>query len=267
MPQISLPEIHLSEISGRLQEAADELRLPEEVRERLDDAGTALAEAGRDISEAAGRFGSEMGERLGDVKWPVIALPAALAALTEMKPPKVDVSVDTRELRKAVSKLDLPEVTIGRRSSGPPIVPIVFLAAVGGVFVGWWLATSALTSARVKSAVQQVRARMGRADDWDENVEERTEDFWSTERGWETNQDPGGAALGGDDASGSSSWSGPTGSISGEDGGLVGATSGSTALGSDDADEINEAMGGRYPGSLGSANAAGGTGYEPDANR
>ena len=104
MPQISLPEIHLSEISGRLQEAADELRLPEEVRERLDDAGTALAEAGRDISEAAGRFGSEMGERLGDVKWPAIALPAALAALTEMKPPKVDVSVDTRELRKAVSE-------------------------------------------------------------------------------------------------------------------------------------------------------------------
>ena len=63
------------------------------------------------------------------------------------------------------------------------------------------------------------------ADDWDENVEERTEDFWSNERGWETNQDPGGAALGGENAADNSSWSsGPNGSIGGDVGGLVGRT-------------------------------------------
>jgi hypothetical protein len=239
MPQISLPELKLSELGDRLQEAADESRLPEEVRERIDDAAEMLADAGKDISEAASRLGSEVGERLADVKWPTLALPAALAALTEMKAPKVDLSgVDARDLRKALAKLDLPEVTVGRRSSGPPIVPIVLLAAVGGVFVGWWIATSTYTSARVKSAVQQVRARMGMADDWDENVEERTEDFWSNERGWETNQDPGGAALGGE------------------------AASGGTA-----ADVLNEVTGGTYPAASGSAHATGGKGYDSDANR
>jgi hypothetical protein len=102
------------------------------------------------------------------------------------------------------------------------------------------------------------------ANDWDESVEERTEDFWSNERGWESNENPGGAALGGDAAS--TSWSGPSGSISGEDGGLVGTSVGGPA-GETGADDMNEAMGGTYPGRYGSANATGGTGYDPDANR
>ena len=264
MPQISLPEINLSEFGERLQEAADESRLPEEVRDRIDDAAEMLADAGKDISEAASRLGSEVGERLADVRWPTIALPAALAALAEVKPPKVDLGA--RDLRKAVAKLDLPQVTIGRRSSSPPIVPIVLLAAVGGLFVGWWLATSTFTSARVKSAVHQVRARMGRADDYPN--EERAEDFWSDEPGgWATNQDPGVAALGGESGERSSWSAGPSGSISGEAGGLVGGSTGGPSAGSSEADEMNKAMLGRYPGSLGSANATGGTGYEPDTKR
>jgi len=268
MPQISLPEINFSEIGERIQEAADESRIPEEVRERIDEAAELLADAGKDISEAASRLGSEVSERLSDVKWPALALPAALAGLADMKPPKVDVSVDPKDLRKAVARLDLPEVTIGRRRSGPPVVPLVLLAAVGGMFVGWWLATSTYTSGRVKSVVQQVRARMGKANDWDENVQERTEDFWSTERGWETNQNPGGAAFGGETAAGTTSLSsGPSGSISAEGGGLAGGSTGSVSGASSEADEMNEAMGNRYPGSFGNANATGGTGYDPDITR
>ena len=51
---------------------------------------------------------------------------------------------------------------------------------------------------------------MGRAQE-DENVEERTEDFWSNERGWEPNQSPDVVALRGDD------------------GGIVGISSGSVS--------------------------------------
>ena len=103
----------------------------------------------------------------------------------------------------------------------------------------------------MKSAVQQVRARMGMADDWDENVEERTEDFWSTERGWETNQDPGGAALGGDDASGTAA--GPASPPARSAARMAASSAPRPAarrwLG--DADEINEAWVAAYPGSLG----------------
>jgi hypothetical protein len=272
MPQISLPEIKFSEIGERIQEAADESRIPEEVRERIEEAAELLVDAGKDLSEAAGRLGDEVSERLADVKWPTIALPAALAALGEVKPPKVDVAKDAKQLRKAVSKLELPEVAIGPRRSGPPILPFVVLAAVGGVFVGWWLATSSFTSARVRSAVQQVRARMGMANEWDENVGERTEDFWSNEPGWAADQ-AGGATLGGETAS-SETWPRPSGSISGEDGGLVGSSAGSAgpsgSVGSEaasEADEMNRTMGDSYPGSFGSANATGGTGYDPDTNR
>jgi hypothetical protein len=241
MPQMSLQD-RFSELGERIQEAADESRIPDEVRDRIDDAAELLVEAGKDISEAASRLGSEVSERLSDVKWPAIALPAALAGLADVKPPNMDVSVDARDLRKAIAKLDLPEVTIGRRRSGPPVVPLVLLAAVGGLFVGWWLATSSYTSARVKSAVQQVRTRMGMANDWDENVEERTEDFWSNERGWETNQNPGGAALGGETQT-SGTWIGPSGSISGEDGGLVGEAASSSSS-SSAADDMNRTLGG-----------------------
>ena len=85
MPQITLPEINLSEIGERIQEAADESRLPEEVRERIDDAAEMIADAGKDLSEAASRLGSEVGERLADVRWPTLALPPPCRR--QLKPP------------------------------------------------------------------------------------------------------------------------------------------------------------------------------------
>ena len=259
MPQISVPDKKLREISDRIQDAADDSHLPEEIRERLAEAGDRIADAADRIADAGGRVGSEVGDRLSDLKWPGLA--AALRAMPDVKLPNLSApKVDTYDLRKAVSKLELPQVHVGKQPSGPPVVPLVVLAAVGGAFVGWWLATSAYTSERVRAAVQQVKTRVGMANDWDENVEERTEDFWGDERGWETNQNPGGAAAGGsdesDDAGGSIGWagaSGPSGSISGEDGSLRGADS--------------AASGDAWPMPASGQTVGSGTGYDPDANR
>lgn len=279
MPQISLPDKKLREISERIQDAADDSHLPEEIRERLAEAGDRIAEAADRIADAGGRVGSEVGDRLSDMKWPGLA--AALRAMPDVKLPNLSApKVDTRDLRKAVSKMELPQVHIGKQPSGPPVVPLVVLAAVGGVFVGWWLATSAYTQERVRSVVQQVRSRVGLANDWDENVEERTEDFWGDERGWETNQNPGGAAAtGDDDARPSSAWagtSGPSGSISGEDGSLRGGASATAGDANEDGTagwpttawseaDPGETVGSTYGGSSGSS--TGGTGYDPDATR
>ena len=193
MPQLSLPEIKLSELGDRFHDATDDL--PEDVRDRLSDAGERISDAAERVSDAGGRFGSEVGERLSDFHWPGLSLPAALKAMPEVRLPSLSAPnvrapkvalphVDSRELRRAVAKLEIPQVTIGKQKSGPPVVPIVILAAVGGAFLGWWLATSSYTSGKVRSLVHQARVRMGLAEEWDENIEARTEDFWSDARGW-----------------------------------------------------------------------------------
>ncbi|MBM4407273.1 MAG: hypothetical protein FJ038_01430 [Chloroflexi bacterium] len=190
MPQISLPDIELSEIGERIQEAAEDARVPDEVRERLENAAELLADVGERITAARGRLGSEVGERLSEVRWPALVLPAALRALPGFRlpalaAPAMDVPrVDPGDLRRAVARLELPQVTIGKPPAGPPVVPLLILAAVGGAFVGWWLATSTTTSTRVRSAVRQVRLRAGleRADDL--NMEAMGEDFWADDRDW-----------------------------------------------------------------------------------
>lgn len=280
MPQLSLPEIKLSELGDRFHDATDDL--PEEVRDRLADAGDRISDAAERMSDAGGRIGSEVGERLADFRWPGLTLPAALKAMPEvrlpslsapnMRAPNVDLPhVDSRDLRRAVARLEIPQVTFGRQKSRPPVVPIVILAAVGGAFLGWWLATSSYTSGKVRSLVHQARVRMGLAEEWDDTIEARTEDFWSDERGSATNQNPGDVAAGSDGPD-TAAPVGPSGSISAEDGTIrLEADAGHAATDTDesatpawpsDSEEASD-----RGAAVGGAWTEGGTGLEPDTKR
>ena len=287
MPQISFPDIKLKDIGDRLHDVRDE-HLADELRERL-------SEAGERVSEAGARIGEEVGERVSDIRWSDLRLPnlnlaGALKDLSmpNVRGPKVDVPHFEmpknlpKNLRKELAKLEIPQVTIGKpKSSGPPLVPFVVLAGVAGLFVGWWLATSEIASSRIRSMIDQVRARMGMASDWDEAVEERTEEFWGSERGWETPGEPDPDRTANRESSTTIEMTAPSSSISGDTGSLrddreasmassgmarAGATAAATsgwpdnpygnpggATGGTRADETDD--------------SAGGTGYDPDNPR
>lgn len=298
MPQLTLPEIKLSELGDRLHDATDDL--PEEVRERLSGAGERIADAAERASHAGDRLGSDVSERLSDLRWPGLVLPAALRAMPGVLAPKLDLPnvdlskvdlrrdlphVDTRDLRRAISRLEIPQVTVGKPKAGPPVLPLVILAAVGGAFIGWWLATSSFAAGRLRALAHRAQARLGPVSDSDEGVEERTEDFWADERGWQTNQTPRGAhAEGEHDTAFSVPPAGPGASISGEDGSVRGGTTAADTAGdgAGDLTVLDEALPADWPASdegagegsergaaAGSAWAegTGGTGFEPGPNR
>ena len=187
MPQISFPDIKLKDIGDRLHDVREDAHLPDELRDRL-------ADAGDRISGAGGRLGDEVGDRLSDLHWSDLRLPDIKlpGALRDLRAQKVELPRNLpKHLRRELSRFEVPQVTIGKpKPSGPPMVPFVVLAAVAGVFVGWWLATSEFASGRVRSMIHQARVRLGMASEWDETVEERTEEFWGDERGWETASQP-----------------------------------------------------------------------------
>ena len=286
MPQISLPDFKIKDIGDRIQDVRDD-HLADDLRERL-------SGAGERVSEAGARIGEEVGERVSDLRWSDLRLPnlnlaGALRDLSmpNVRAPKVDVPHMElpknlpKNLRKELAKLEIPQVTIGKpKSSGPPVVPFVLLAATAGIFIGWWLATSEFASTRIRAMIDQARVRMGLASDWDETVEERTEEFWGSERGWETAGDADADQPKREWSSTSESLA-PSGSISGDGGSEeddesdhpsatlagAGATAGATSgWPGNPYGNPGGSTGGTW--TEGAAeDSAGGTGYEPDRDR
>jgi hypothetical protein len=104
-----------------------------------------------------------------EVRFPEIKLPEGLRdmsrediqkAMSDVKMPDVkmpDVKLPTRsEIAKSVEKA-LPA------RAGPSPVPFAVLAMLGGLIVGWILATSPLTGPRISAAMGGVRQKI---DDW-----------------------------------------------------------------------------------------------------
>jgi hypothetical protein len=189
MPEISLPDIKLPDVKfrdGRLRD----MKLPDiDLRDRLPDVDLSklsLPGALRDISMP------EVSMR--DMHLPDVHMPDF--NLRDVKAPRVDLSgVDLKSLDPR--RLDLSGVDPKRlrkmmsfarpapKSASP--LPWVVVAGIGGLFAGWWLATSSMTGPKVRQLAAGLRSRIdtwrsGRAEDTD--VEGRTETFWSTEQGW-----------------------------------------------------------------------------------
>ena len=189
MPEIRLPDIKLPDVKfrdGRLRD----LKMPDiDLRDRLPDVDLsriALPSALRDMHMP------EMS--LPDVHMPDVHMPDF--SVRDIRAPKLDLSgVDLRSLdprRIDLSGIDakrLRQLSPFAKPAPKPASPLpwVVVAAVGGLFAGWWLATSSLTGPKVRQFAAGLR---GRIDDWRspradwEDVEERTEGFWSSEQGW-----------------------------------------------------------------------------------
>jgi hypothetical protein len=204
MPEISLPDIKLPDVRFRDGKLRD-LKLPDiDLRDRLPDVDLSkisLPSALRDISmpEVSVRD-VHLPEvhmpdvRLRDMRMPEVHLPEF--NLRDIRAPKVDLpSVDLRSLdprRVDLSGIDarrLRQIAPFMKPAPRPASPLpwVIVAGIGGLFAGWWLATSSITGPAVRQFAAGVRARIDewrspRAD-WDD-VEEQTEGFWSSEQGW-----------------------------------------------------------------------------------
>lgn len=189
MPEISLPDIKLPDVRFRDGKLRD-MKLPDiDLRDRLPDVDLSkisLPAALRDMS-------------MPDMSMPDIHMPEMHMPdinLRDMKAPKVDLSdLDLKSLDPR--RIDLSGVDAKRLRAMVPFarpapkpaspLPWVVVAAVGGLFAGWWLATSSVTGPKVREFAERVKARIadwrGARADWDD-VEEHAEGFWSTEDGW-----------------------------------------------------------------------------------
>ena len=99
--------------------------------------------------------------RLSDLKVP------------ELNMPDIDVHALTRLGRPARRRRNL--------------LPWIFVGSVGAAAAGWFIATSSMTGPRVRAAVTRLRGRLNTLRNgwhWNEQTEESTERFWSSEDGW-----------------------------------------------------------------------------------
>jgi hypothetical protein len=126
--------------------------------------------------------------------------------MPEMKAPDIDMSaIDVRGLdprRLDLSGIDahrLRELSPFVRRKADPASPLpwIIVAGVGGLFAGWWLATSSATGPMIRRMTHGVHRhldawRNSRAE-WNDG-EDRAEGFWSTEDGWKDEGSQGGAA-------------------------------------------------------------------------
>ena len=103
-----------------------------------------------------------------EVKFPEIKLPEGLRDMN-----REDIQ---KAMSDAMSDVKMPEVKLPKRSdiaksvekalptrAGPSPVPFAILAMLGGLIVGWILATSPLTGPRITAAMGGVRQKI---DDW-----------------------------------------------------------------------------------------------------
>ena len=110
--------------------------------------------------------------------------------LPHLRAPELDVH--------ALSRLGRPAQ---RRRN---LLPWVVLGSAGALAGGWFLATSSATGPRVRTAVGRLRRRVevwrNGGGDWDDEVEQSTERFWSNESGWKEEGSRGGLARTSDPA-------------------------------------------------------------------
>jgi len=139
MPDLSLPEIHLSDIKlpGGLRhmnrhdiQSAIEDRLPKRIE--MPDV---------DLSKV----------ELSKIDFSKVDLPKA-------------VEDRLNRLEKAIAKVDLPKAVedrLPRRKRSNPVLPLAALLAIGSMFAAaWWLITSPDASARVRTAADRIKARV-----------------------------------------------------------------------------------------------------------
>jgi hypothetical protein len=129
MPDLSMPEIHLSDI-----------KLP----------GGLRSMNRRDIQNAIGdRLPKNL--ELPDVDLSKVDLPKAV----EDRLTKVE---------KAIGNLDLPKAVedrLPRRKRSNPILPIAALLAIGSMFAAaWWLITSPGATLKVRTTADRIKARV-----------------------------------------------------------------------------------------------------------
>lgn len=260
MPEISLPDIKLPDIKFRDGKLRD-MKLPDiDLRDRLPDVDLsrlALPGALRDMSMP------EMS--MPDLRMPEMHMPDIHMPdfnLRDVKAPRVDLSdVDLKSLDPR--RLDLSGVDAKRlraivpfaRPAPKPASPVlwVVVAAVGGLFAGWWLATSSVTGPKMRQLAERAQARIsdwrGARAHWDD-VEEHAEGFWSTEDGWKQ-EGSHGAAGHSDHASGD---------VTPLDAVPWGESSAASAMGGA---ESGDGAGSGY---AATDEGVGGTGYEPGAS-
>jgi len=246
MPEISLPDIKLPDVKfrdGRLRD----LKLPDiDLRDRLPDVDLSkmsLPGPLRDIT-------------LPEVSMPDVHLPDVhLPDVRDMKAPKVDLDLSALDPRRidlsGVDTKRLREMTPFMRPARRPASPLpwVIVAGVGGLFAGWWLATSSVTGPRVRQLTDSLRHRI---DQW-----RRGRSEWDTDEGsdavWASSE---GSMAGGAEGAivSSGTWSEGTA----QDGTSWDSSGSTAAIGG--TESVSEAESG-YPSS--SDAGVGGTGYEP----
>lgn len=104
-----------------------------------------------------------------EIKFPDVKMP-------EFKLPEGLRDMSREDIQKAMSDVKMPDVKLPKRSdiqksvekalpmrSGPSPVPFAILAMLGGLVVGWILATSPRTAPRISAAMDGVRQKI---DEW-----------------------------------------------------------------------------------------------------
>jgi hypothetical protein len=122
---------------------------------------------------------------LPEVRLPDFKLPEGLRdmnrediqkAMPDVRLPKLELlkrSDVSKELAKASRDL---EKTLPRRAAPSPL-PFVFFGMLAGLFIGWFLASSAVTGPRIGGVVDEVRGRVAKwraSDAEDEDYDSRT---------------------------------------------------------------------------------------------
>jgi hypothetical protein len=155
MPDISLPEIKLPDVKWRDGHLRD-MKLPDiDLRDRMPDVDLSkvpLPTAMRDLSMPD--------ISLSDVRVPEVNLSKVRlpdVSLDDLKGMNVDLSgLDAKKLRDLAPFMKPAPKPASK-------LPWVIVAAVGGMFAGWWFATSSQTGPKVREMTARLR---GRIDDW-----------------------------------------------------------------------------------------------------
>ena len=164
MPDISLPEVRLKEklpeglrdmTMDDIQKAMPDVRLP-----RIDIAGEARS-AGRSAERAANRA-RKAAEKA--------ARQAAREADKATKASRKSVGREASKAARAVENV-LP------RRRGPNPVPIAILFMIGGLVVGWILASNPSTGPRIAAGLDRLRMRF---DEWRGRGMDQLDDEWDT---------------------------------------------------------------------------------------
>jgi hypothetical protein len=255
MPEISLPDIKLPDVKFRDGKLRD-VKLPDiDLRDRLPDVDLSRISLPAGLREVSMPEVSMPDISLRDVRVPEIRRPDIHVDLSDLDlkaidPRRIDLSgIDADRLREIV-----PFMKPARKPASR--LPFVLLAAVGGIFAAWWLATSSRTGPRVRSLAADIRRRVDemRGDRGWDDTEGRGEGSWPSEHDWKAQSDQatGGTVSEGTAGHSGGSWSRGSGAES------AAMREGDTAGQMGDTEEAGD--GGGY---FAADTGVGGTGYEP----